>query len=341
MWFDDLHDESNTRSMTEMKNVVGSFEGNILPVLTDPKRPLMAAAVCTPWDSENDVYAYMLNTGLFTLIKIPIFTFADDGLMFGGLNKTVKLAWPEVYDMQAVERIWASMPPKRFWQMFLIDDKAARENALYKWFPFNSDMVDWDWPIVGGVDPVYTDKKEGAASHFALGFGSRTPLGNVVISGGILKKCSASEGMDYIVQSQNGYKNYQRTWCETYGGNTVFIQMVQQNPGIRINPIESRELGNNKKGDRQYSFLQPLLASGYIYISSEDTPYLNCLRSYLTRYPNISDPHAPEWDVADSLVAILYGMPDVRGRAVNVVDPAKWNQRSIKMKINWNGAGYG
>lgn len=303
------------------------------------------AVVCTPWDSENDVYAHMLGTGMLDLVKVPIFTFDEEGELFEPLGKKVKFAWEEIYNMEAVLRIWESqkMNPKRFYQMFLLDDKAAKENAVYKWFPFNHQQVDWDWSIVGGVDPVYTDKKEGGSSWFALGFGSRTPIGNIVISGGILKKCSASEGMDYIIQAQNGYKNYQRTWCETYGGNTVFIQMVQQNAGIRINPIKSTDLGSDKKGDRQYSFLQPLLASGYVYISDDDTPYLNTLRSYLTRYPNISNPHAPEWDVADSLVAILYGFPDVRGRAVNIVNPSVWQQgltRSNRVKIDWNGRSY-
>lgn len=349
-WFDDLHDVGNTRSMTEMGKVVELFEGNILPTWTDPKRPMTMAIVCTPWDSENDVYASMLRSGLVELVKVPIFEIVpaetDGAELFVPLNKYVKLTWAEVYDMAAVRRIWGSMTPMLFYQMFLLDDKAARENAVYKWHPYRHEQIDWDWIMQGGVDPVYTDKKEGATSHFCLLWGSLNPAGNVIVSGGVLKKCSASDGMDYIIQAQNGFKNWQRTWIETYGGGVLFMQMVQQNRGMRVNPIEPKELPSGSKGDRQYTFLQPLLSSGYVYISDEDTPALNALRSYLMRYPNISDPHAPEWDAADALVALLFGFPSVRGRAVNIVSEKAWagmvQRNSTRVRIPWNEwRGYG
>jgi hypothetical protein len=319
-WFDDLHDEKNTKSATEMKSVVDMFDGNILPTWTDPKRPMTFAVVCTPWDSDNDVYAFMLGTGLVELVKIPIFTFDEAGEIFPPMNRRVRLTWPEVYTMQAVIVIWKSqnMNPKRFWQMFLLDDKAGRAAAVYKYYAMDHQLIKKnEWPMDAGIDPVYTRKKEGATSHFCELYGLRIPLGGVVVSGGILEKCSASQGMAYVVQTQRTYPNFGKTWCEVYGGGELFIQMVQQNPGVRINPIERSELPDERKGDRQYTFLEPLLASGFFYISDEDIPVLNVLRNYLARYPNISDPLAPEWDVADALVALLYGYFDVRARAVN------------------------
>jgi hypothetical protein len=289
----------------------------------------------------------MLKTGLLELIKIPVFVFDEGGELFTPLNRKVRLTWADVYDMPAVERIWNSqnVNPKRFWQMFLLDDKAARENAVYKWYTFDHRQIDWSWPLVSGVDPVYTDKKEGAVSHFAMLHGLRIPMGGVVIAGGILEKCSASDGVGYIVQTQRMYPNFTRAWCETYGGGQLFVQMVQQNPGIRINPIEAKELPNEKKGDRQYTFLQQLLASGFFLISDEDIPVLNCLRNYLLKYPNIPNKHAPEWDIADALVALLYGFPDIRARAVSVANEKvgayvlQNNYRSSSLKaprIEWN-----
>lgn len=349
-WFDDLHDVGNTRSATEMKKVVETFEGNILPTWTDPKRPMTMAVVCTPWDSENDVYASMLRTRLLELIQIPIFDFVEEGsegaVYFEPMNKWVKLAWKEVYTLDAVMAIYnsAESNPVIFWQMFLLDDKAAKEKAVYKLFSFPHEKIEWDWAMQGGVDPVYSDKKEGGTSHFALLYGSLTPMGNVVVSGGVLKKCSASEGMDYIIQAQNGFKNWQRCWVETYGGGVLFLQMLQQNRGLRVNPIEPKELPNKSKGDRQYTFLQPLLASGYVYISDEDTPALNALRNYIYRYPNIMDEHAPEWDVADALVALLFGYPSIRNRPVNIVSEKAWtrSQTSGRLHIDWNAwSGYG
>lgn len=347
-WFDDLHDEMNTRSATEMKGVVAAFDGNILPTWTDPKRPMTFAVVCTPWDSDNDVYAYMLGTGLLELVKIPIFEFDESGELFAPLGKRVRLTWPEVYTMEAIGRIWQSqqMNPKRFWQMFLLDDKAARGSAVYKWFSMDHAQVrKTEWPMDAGIDPVYSDKKEGGTSHFAMLYGLRIPLGGVVVSGGVLEKCSASAGMDYVVQAQRTYPNFGRSWCETYGGGALFIQMVQQNPGMRINPIEQKQLPNEKKGDRQYTFLQPLLASGFFYVSDEDTPVLNVLRNYLNSYPNITNPLAPEWDVADALVALLFGYFDVRARATNSANDQRVMQ-AVSMqrtsnsfrppRIDWN-----
>lgn len=324
-WFDDLHDRKNTRSATEMQNIVDMFTDNVLPAWFSPTGMPNVAVVCTPWDSDNDVYAAMLKTGLFDLVKIPIFDFDDNSpTYFAPLRKNVRLAWPEKYPIEVVLAIFkaADVTPRLFWQMFLLDDRAARENTQYKYTSFRADLIDWNLPMVGGVDPVYTDRKEGAVSHFALCYGVKLPTGGVVVADGVLEKTSASQGMDYVVRAQNMFTNYMRTWCEVPGGNILFIQMVQHNPGIRISPIESKELGSDKKGDRQYSFLQPLLASGYVYISDAQTPFLNCLRNYLMKYPNITDEHAPEWDVADALVAMLFGCPDVRLKAVQVASEA-------------------
>jgi hypothetical protein len=345
-WFDDLHDEKNTKSASEMKNIVDIFEGNILPAWFSPAGMPNLAVVCTPWDSDNDVYAAMLKTGLFELVKVPLFEFVDDDApgaeYFDPLRRSVKLTWKELYPISKVLAIWRANTPKRFYQMFLLDDKAARENALYKYYSYSSSDVDWNLPIVGGVDPVYSMKKEGSTSHFALCYLLRLPAGGAVIAGGVLEKCSASAGMDYIIRAQNMFKNWLRTWCETPGGNMVFIQMVMTNPGIRINPIDSKEFGNNSKGDRQYSFLQPILASGYVYVSDADTPFLNTFRNYLAKYPNIIDSTSPEWDVADSVVAALYGVPDIRLKAVNTVNEQAFAKQAFKQmfrnrpKVDWN-----
>ena len=345
-WFDDLHDEKNTKSATEMKNVVDIFQGNILPAWFSPAGMPNLAVVCTPWDSDSDVYAAMLATGLFELVKVPLFEYDDDGEYFAPLRRRIRLTWPDVYPMSKVMAIFSANTVKRFYQMFLLDDKAARENAVYTSYSYSHELVDWNLPIVGGTDPVYTDKKEGAVSHFALCYLIRLPNGGAVIADGVLEKCSASQGMDYILRAQNMFKNYLRTWCETPGGNIVFIQMVAMNPGARIVPIESKEFGRSSKGDRQYNFLEPILKSGYVYVSDADTKFLNTFRNYLAKYPHIADEHAPEWDVADSVVAALFGVPDIRLKAVSSANEQSYKNLVKKQvsrdygvrrrKIAWN-----
>lgn len=330
-WFDDLHDEKNTKSATEMKNVCDIFEGNILPAWFSPAGMPNLAVVCTPWDSDNDVYASMLKTGLFELVKVPLFEFDDEGSeYFAPLLRRVRLTWPDIYPMVKVMAIWGANTRKRFYQMFLLDDKAARENAVYSSYSYPSHLIDWLMPVIGGTDPVYTDKKEGAVSHFALCYLVRLANGGAVIADGVLEKCSASQGMDYILRAQNMYKNWTRTWCETAGGNILFIQMVNMNPGARIVPIEPKEFGNSSKGDRQYNFLEPILKSGYVYVSDASTPFLNTFRNYLEKYPNIADKHAPEWDVADSVVAALFGVPDIRLKAVTIANEKAFDQVAMR-----------
>jgi len=160
-----------------------------------------------------------------------------------------------------------------------------------------------------------------------------------LVADGVLEKCSASQGMQYVVQAQRMFPGFESAWCETYGGGAMFVQMVQQNPGVRINPIEPKDLPKGSKGDRQYTFLEPLLSSGNFYISDVESPAMKVLRNYLDIYPNIPDDHAPEWDIADALVALLYGFFDVRARAINTAGnslSAFQSQRLAAPKIAWN-----
>jgi hypothetical protein len=273
---------------------------------------------------------------LFDLVKIPIFTEAADGVDFPPLEIKVKLTWPEAWPIGKVLQIYDANP-SRFFQMYLLDDKAAKKYAVYTWMEFDNEKIDLNWPVTGGVDPVYASTKSTApspTSHFALCYAMQSPYGSAIISGGELEKCSASRGMDYVVAAQNKFSNYGSTWCEDAGGNEVFVQMVQQNKGTRIVSFPLRSVAKGKKEERQYSFLEPLFRHGHVLVSDAKTPFLDCLRSYLQRYPHISE-HAPEWDVADSVVAALYGMPKVRYAAATIA-PSK--KPVIRKKVDWNNA---
>jgi hypothetical protein len=318
-WFDDLHDENNTRSKAEMQKVVDILEGNIIPTWFTPKGKPIIACACTPWDSDADAYHAMLKTGMFELVKIPIFTDAEedgDGVWFAPLEKSVILAWPEAYPIERVVEIYNSNI-SRFFQMFLLDDKAARLSMKYSYQNFEHEHIKWtDWQIGGGADPIYsmeqTDKK--GTHYFALAYLLITPLGTGILGGGVLEKCSASQGMAHIAKAQMTFNNWLNTWCEADAGNAVFIQLSIAFPGVRVIPFPLRAVAKGKKADRQYSFLEKPLRDGLLMVSDQDTPFLNTFRSYLLRFPNFAD-NAPEWDVADAVVAALYGRPQIWQRA--------------------------
>jgi hypothetical protein len=315
-YFDDLHDEGNTRSKAEMQEVVDIFEGNIIPTWFSPRGMPILACVCTPWDSDADAYHAMLQTGLFKLVKIPIFVEDENGETFAPLDKKVKLAWPENFNMDKVVSIYNSNI-KRFYQMYLLDDKAAQKYAVFKWQSFRQEDVQLSWPIKAGVDPVYSidDQKASAVrglSYFALCYLSITPMMTGVITGGVLEQCSAQDGASHIASAQTSFLTYVNCWCENAGGGQLFQQLAKKSfPGLRIIGFNLSDISRESKSGRQYSFLSTLFQNGNITVSTAKTPFLDCLRSYLIRYPNITDPHAPEWDVADAVVAAVYGAREV------------------------------
>jgi hypothetical protein len=333
LWIDDLHDERNTRSMAEMKNVVDILQGNLIPTWFTPQGHPMMGVACTPWDPDYDAYHALMETGMFDKVSIPIFKEDENGEYFKPLDMRVKLAWPEIYPLEEVEKIYNANVYK-FFQMYLLDTQLAKGSKIYAFQEFDHKRIDKSWAVTGGVDPVnsmITDKNARGLSHFALAYGAETPYGTAVIIGGELQRISASEGKALVVSAQSKYDNYKGTWCETAGGGQVFIQWISEYPGSKIFPYNLSDVGSGSKGDRQYDFLEGLFRNGLVTVSTESSPFLDCLRSYLRRYPNINNPHAPEWDVADAVVACLYGMPGVRYKPVVGIPLPAFNRKKVHL----------
>jgi hypothetical protein len=340
MWFDDLHDEQNTRSVAEMKKVVDIIEGNIKPTWFSAGGSPTLGVFCTPW-SENppDAYQIMLKTGLFKHIKLPIFKEDPDGeeipttvLMANGetknvppdyAGKKVKLTWKEHFPINKVAEMMITYGT-RFGQMCLLDVSLSKpKNMKYHDFPHKD--IKWDkWSMVLGVDPVATVKGVSIGSgisHFAGCMALKTPYNNVVIAGGFVEKIDALEGEKRVAETQRTYsRTYENASIELNGAGAMWIALITRTSGIKYHAHQASEIGPGSKKDRQYRFLQPIFASGAALVSDEQSPYLDAVREYFDVFPNFTDDSYLA-DVGDSLCNALIDIPQVWSSIV--VDTAK------------------
>jgi hypothetical protein len=72
-------------------------------------------------------------------------------------------------------------------------------------------------------------------------------------------------------------------------------------------------------------------------VSDARTPFLDCLRSYLENYPNL-DRHAPEWDVADSVLWMTVVFPQLSSQARVLDENSAIYARPKKANV-WNALG--
>lgn len=329
MWFDDLHDEANTRSAAELKKVVDIFEGNIAATWIGAGGSPTLGVFCTPWSKNPpDVYQVMLATGRFKHIKMPVFVEDENGeeiplqnedgqqALPEWVGKKVKLTWPEAFPMARVIDMMHTYKT-RFGQMALLNIELSKpKNMRYQEFPHTD--IKWDWPMTDGVDPVATVagiSSGDGISHFALFHLLRTPYNSVVIGDGIVEKCDASTGEQYVVDSQRTYRNNLGVSVETNGAGAIFAGNITRHPGTKVHPHVVSELGQGSKKDRQYRFLQPLFANGSVLVSDADTSALNAVREYLDNFPNF-DKDSYLWDVGDALAIGLLDIPEIWTRIV-------------------------
>jgi hypothetical protein len=336
MWFDDLHDELNTRSQAEMKKVVDILQGNIVPTWFSAGGSPTLGVFCTPWSvNPPDGYQVMLKTNMFKHIKMPIFVADEEGVEVPGtylnadgetlnvdsewVGKKVRLTWPEMFPIAKVAEMIVAYKT-RFGQMCLCDvSQSAPKNMRYQSFPASD--IKWDqWPLTNGVDPVGTVAGVSSGdgiSHFASAWLLKTPYNNLVLGGGIVEKCDAMAGEQHVLQTQRTYnKTYRTASIELNGVGALFVGMITRNKGVKWSGHEVKEIGPGSKKERQYRFLQPLFANGSILVSDDPNDvFLIGVREYLDNFPNF-DKDSYLWDIGDAIAVGVLDIPEVWTRIV-------------------------
>jgi len=333
LFFDDIHDIKNSAFPKERRKIVDTVSANILPVITKPGTDMPFIGVsCTPWDPQ-DAYHALYNTGLFQKITTPILWFHDDG-PFEFEEKPCFLAWPDGFPIEKIQmyRKAQNMSKAEFARMYLCDLEAAK-SMLYKWYSYPEEDISLEWPMGGGVDyaSVYlpTQAVEGGRSHFALARIAMHPSGGAIVVDGIVEQCTQTQAETYVHRDQNTYPGWQYTVIESDGVGREFIQLIQRNRMTRYAPMKTSDVFRGTKERRQYEVLSPLLERAALRVSTADTPFLNCFRSYLESYPNI-DAHAPEWDVADAVFWATFVFPQLSEMARTAEDASFFVKKKKK-----------
>lgn len=328
LFFDDIHDRKNSAFPKDRENVVDTVRANILPTITkaatEDNKPFVGVA-CTFWD-KSDAYNVMLQTGLFTLKRTPIIRFTEKGdVDFDG--KPAKLTWADGFPLDRVQMYRDTNSSAEFARMYLCDI-SSQAFTNYNWITFPSEEVNWKWTMIAGVDPVnaYMPKSgtDGGRSHFAMCYALRSPTGAMVVADGIVEQCTPTDAETYIMRAHNTFENLQKVVIEADGGGSVFVNFLMRNPKAKVVPMKTSDIFRGDKKKRQYEILEPLLRNGVLQISDANTPYLDAVRNYLDKYPNL-DEHAKEWDVADSVVWAVVGAPDLQ---------TKWQVASGNLDLN-------
>jgi len=304
IWLDDLMDDENAYSAREMQRLKRIISGTILPMRLVNKPRVIISGV--PWTMEDAISAAQA-TGMYNVIETWVFD--KDG------NPT----WPEMFDKEAIEkeRLSDLTGGIEFSRNFLGDLNAAK-NRVFTYHTYPHELISTTWPFVGGADPAGVmdpTRRTLDHSHFALAYVAKVPEGGAVVYDGVLEQFSYAEGEQSILTAQNLFPSWEQTVVEGDGVGEAFLAMLYRHPNLHLFP---KKTGGRRKADRLVKELGPWLRIGRVRISTAETKFLNALRSWLNRYPAVSE-HDPGWDAADAVYLALCGMPDTLAMA----DPEK------------------
>lgn len=317
LFFDDIHNRDNSTFPKDRENVIATVQENVVPVITKPggEKPFFGVA-CTFWD-ESDAYHILLETGLFKHIKTPIFQYVEEGGDAEFEGKKIKLAWPLGFPLESVLLYFKSNDRVTFKREYLCDE-TSEIDRLFKYQAHKASEIDLNWMSALGADPVGVLNAGEGISHFAVLEGLLSPYNYLIVVDGMLEKCGALAGEEYIVNAQGRYPNFQKAVIEGDGGGAIFAGTVSRHPGLIVQTVLVKDIGKGAKLDRQYKFLEPLARSGALRVSDSDTPILRAVRKYFDKFGSFdkSDPLA---DLGDALVLLAYAFPVIWARTVTSI----------------------
>lgn len=335
---DDIQNEENTASEKELDAVLDIVESTINYTFTAEAWVIYAG---TPW-VEHDTLGYIKGTGAYLSVVMPAYVEIVDGkikLPDEWLEDTQKVyMWPEMRGESWVRKKLSQVRKMSEFLRMILLNLTSSGDKIYKYHSYPHKEIKWEeWEIVAGVDPTATfstvSGKGAGVSHFAICYALKTPWNTIVIGGGYLEKVGADIGERELVKFIRAHSNFSRASIEDDGSGAIFAGMVKRNHGLVINPHSANELSKkHTKKARQFDFLSAYTAAGTVLISDEDTPFLNALRKYFDRYPQIGDT-SEELDAADSLCYAVLDIPEVWANAVvNVVDANKFKQQKMQVR---------
>lgn len=292
-YFDDLHNEKNTRSSREMQTVVAIIEGDIVPTWTRPEGHPTIVDVCTPWN-EKDGNQAMLRTGLFEHSRTPICVPADQREIMIGKEQVypewtrdypvglldgtpVVSLWNEKYPVEKIQEI-KNINPIRFAQMYLCDLSAMKGIVLKKeWLhEYPSDKINPTWPVYIGIDYASTlDRlQEGERDYFALAVGRGVPGGGLILVDGVRVHISMTESITLVKSWASKYPTLVTIGIEKYGKGEEFYNSLWGATELPILRCPVKGTAPRGKGERFQNELSNLFVTSRIWESDVKNDFL-------------------------------------------------------------------
>jgi hypothetical protein len=293
MWFDDLHDEGNTRSRAEMEEIVAILKGNIISTWFGMGGSPAVGVACTPW-SENDAYAVMMKTGIFKKVSIPIFVRADaippehPARDLWEKNKVEHTCYFEPYGYDVVLTAPKEFPiekcvemynanPTRFGQMYLLDLSTLKGLTLLReWLnEFPSEKISDLWPAYFAIDFASTSDalKQGDTDYFTLAIGRAIPGGGVVLTGGFRARLKTHEALAKVEALASIYHPV-AIGVEKWGKGEEFKNQLIYSTALPIIPLPLAGAAVRSKGQRFETGLASSFANGRMWVSDVQDDFL-------------------------------------------------------------------
>lgn len=284
-YYDDLHDEGNTRSAREMQEIVDIIEKNIIPTWTRPdSRPVLGVA-CTLWN-PRDGYHALLRTGLFKHIKTPIYVLADNPVIQVG-DQMVKPSWIDKhpvrdldgvkiiplwmkYDVDSIKQ-FKKQNPVYFGLMYMCDLQSVQGRVLKEeWLhEFPIEKILKTYPVYFGIDFATTEDKlkDKERDYFALAVLAALPWGGSVLIDGFREHLGFFEAVERVKLFATQYPTLVTVGVEKWGSGEKFAQALLYNSQLNIvqYPFEGSVV--RSKGQRYQMELAPMFVDGRLWIS--------------------------------------------------------------------------
>lgn len=291
-YFDDLHDEGNTRSAREMQEIVDIIEKNIVPTWTRPdSRPVLGVA-CTLW-SPRDGYHALLRTGLFKHVKTPIYVLADNPVLQVG-NEQVTPHWLDKtppfqlsngrnviplwhkYGGEVIEQLMRTNPVY-FDLMYLCDLQSVQGKVLKEeWLhEYPVEKLNPTYPVYFGIDFASTEDKlkEKERDYFALSVLQALPWGGAVVIDGFREHLGFFEAVERVKLFAQQYPTLVSVGVEKWGSGEKFTQALLYNSSLPIVQFPFDGAPVRSKGQRYQMELAPMFVDGRLWITDIKKPF--------------------------------------------------------------------
>ena len=295
-YYDDLHDEGNTRSAREMQEIVDIIEKNIVPTWTRPEnRPVLGVA-CTLW-SPRDGYHALLRTGVFKHVKTPIYVTLDNPTIQVG-EERYKPTWIDGYEIgeidgQKIIPMWEKygvetikmlkrQNPVYFGLMYLCDLESVKGKVLKEeWLhTFPREKIDPSWPVYFGIDFATSEDKlkDKERDYFALAVLAALPWGGSVLVDGFREHLEFFEAVERVKAFSSKYPSLVSVGVEKWGSGEKFKQALLYNSHLNVIPFPFDGAPVRSKGQRYQFELAPMFVDGRLWLSDVDVSFIKNLR---------------------------------------------------------------